>query len=350
MNETERFGNVAGGKLEIQAEAPEITSEVLENQAEEPETTTEVENKPKYRFMVTRHADRSPDGKLTPDGIEKSSVKGASMKDEVEVVKGYSSDDKTNRTYDTSELISDASETIANTDEQYKTRKVKDIQYNILDPDMSDLLAKAKEAIDKATLVDLGLSTEKGENGKFLIDLAKLPKEEQIKVGPVRQKNQILGFRYMIDNDKATHRMAMGLAHQLTHEFAIAGRYDKMRDYKDDKLEKDAVLNAVTHGLFSESLLKEAGVFKNKDGELMEGIKDFESEEFGGYFGPADSFYIEVQDPNNLPELLPIVFEGGNRPENGRVFIRLEKLKSLTTDYDKFFEERKKYEEERKKL
>jgi hypothetical protein len=298
--------------------------------------------KPKYRFMITRHADRTPAGQLTPSGIEKAEKKGVGFKKGAEIVKGYSSDEKTDRAYKTAEYISAASETKSELGEQYNTRRVPDIQYEILNPDLGKELKKGSEIIEIATLTELNLSTEKDENGKFIVDLSKLPEAEQIKIGPIRQKNQSLGFKYLLDQPAITHRLAIGLANQLVHEFEIAGRYDNRRKNANNSLKKDAVLNTLTHGLLLESLLKEAGVVKNKNGELIDGINNFESEEFGGYLNPAESIYIDVEDPNNLPELLPVAFEGGNRPVPGTIFVSLEKLKKLAKDYQEFKETRDK--------
>lgn len=296
----------------------------------------EIKSVPKYRFMITRHADRTPAGDLTPEGMKKANTKGGILKETAEVVKGYASREKTGRTYKTSELISAASETASVTGEPYKTRKVEDIEYGILNPDLGKELKKTTEIIEEATLKELGLSVERDEKGEFKVKLSELPEEEQIKIGPIRQKNQSLGFRYILNNPQATKRMAMGLGHQLLKEFFLAARYDQRRKQAQNDLKKDAVLDTVTHGLFLESLLSEAGVMKNENGQLVSGIKDFESEKFGGYLAPAESVYIDVKDPNDLPELLPVVFEGQNRPGPGEIFIDLKRLEELGDEYNRF--------------
>ena len=215
------------------------------------------EKVPKYVFMITRHAERLASGEISPDGMESASEKGERIGAEAEMVKSYTSDEKSGRTFVTGDLISKKSGIKSDlTGKQYATRKVEDIQYAILGSDLKKAFGKASDLINEATLKELGESTERDEDGKLKVDVTKLPDQE--KIAPIRAKNQIVGFRYILqeENDAAITRMAMGLAQQLNHEFEVAGRYNEYRNKQDKKLEKDALLNTVTHGMFMESLLK----------------------------------------------------------------------------------------------
>jgi hypothetical protein len=295
------------------------------------------EKEPGYVFMITRHAERLASGELSLEGIENANEKGEQISEEAEVMKAYASDEKSNRAFITGDLISEKSGIKSElTGKQYVTRKVEDIQYGILNPDFKKTLSKAADLIIEATLKELGESTERDENGKLKVDVTKLPDQE--KIAPIRAKNQIVGFRYILreENDEAVTRMAIGLAQQLNHEFEIAGRYDRRyRDGNNSNAKKDTVLNTVTHGMFMEALLKKAGVMLGRDGQ--EGlISNFESEDFGGFINTNESIYLDIKDPNNLPNRIPVRFEGGNRPKEGRVFIDREKLVTLADKYNEW--------------
>lgn len=312
----------------------------------------EQERHPRYRFMITRHAERLPSGELSPEGIEHAKRKGEIMKD-AEVLKAYASDHSSGRAFTTGDLISKESGILSGyTSEQYKTRKVKDIQYDILKPDMYEIIPNLKILIEEPTIQEALRDDEikkdikdalqenpkilckKDSKGEPMIDIEKLPVAVQMKIAPIRQKYQKEGFRACLaDYPEAAHRMAMGLSHQLMHEMGIATRYSYMRDKNNTPPEKDVVLNTATHGLFVESLLQEAGIQKTNTSEEIHGIRDFESENFGGYIQPAEAIYLDVDDPMHIPERIPVVFEGEHRPALGQVFIDKKKLEELDRDY-----------------
>jgi hypothetical protein len=298
----------------------------------------QAEKKPKYRLGITRHADRMPSGKLTPDGVEKASQKGARNKGNVKVYKAYASTDKSKRALDTAKLISEGTDAKSPlTGQRYKTRTVKDIEYGVLKPEYSGELKKASDMINEATLNELGLSTERNEKGELLIDLTNLPDEEQIKIGPTRKANQPVGMRYVIDKPEVMHRIAMGMANQLSDKLELVKRYDRrFKQGEGNELEGDAILDINTHGLFMESVLQTAGVRVKEDGSTEEGINNFEDESFGGYLDPAESVYIDIDDPQNMPKLLPVVFEREGRPGPGQIFIDRDKLLKLQEDYKKW--------------
>lgn len=283
------------------------------------------EKKPKYRFMISRHAERDPSGRLTPEGEQHARALGEGLAASAEVVKAYASDDKSKRTRKTGELISRGSGTTSVRGEAYATREKRGISYNVLKPDLADELKKVTAEIDKATREELGLPPG--------TKLDELPAEELARVAPVRQKNQAVGFRSVIQNAEMVHRMGSGLANQLVTEFGIAQRYERKRQSDGKPPEKDVILNTATHGLFVESLLKEAGVVVYEDGREERGSIDFESPEFGGFIQPTESVYLDIDDPDKIPERIPVVFEGENRPKTGTVFIERSKLEQLSREY-----------------
>lgn len=293
----------------------------------------EEEKPPHYKFMITRHAERRPDGQLTEEGVEHAKRKGQFVGD-AEVLKAYGSDHPSGRALKTGDLISRESGIKSPaTGEPYATREVSGIQYDILEPDLYHIIPEAKNLIEEATLKELGMSTERDEKGRLKINIEKLPVEEQLKIAPVRQKYQKLGFEYLLSNKDGVHRLAIGLAHQLVREFEIAKRYDNGRKIANDPPEKDVVINTATHGMFMESILKEAGIMVKEDGSDERGVTDFESERFGGYIQPAESIYLDVEDPAKMPEKIPVIFEGENRPKPGVIFIDRKKLENLNNDY-----------------
>ena len=115
------------------------------------------------------------------------------------------------------------------------------------------------------------------------------------------------------------------------------GRYAKSRGKKEKSPKKDVVINLNTHGLFTESLLKNAGIFIRTDGEEIHGINNMDSDELGGYIQPAESIYLDIgSDPNNIPKRIPVIFEG-ERDVKGKIYIDSAKLEQLNKHYDQNF-------------
>ncbi len=291
----------------------------------------EKEEKPRYRLMVSRHAERLPSGSLSSEGIEFSRRKGVKIGEATEVLKGYASDEKTKRTSLTSDLVSESSGIISPlTKKQYKTHIVEDIQYSVFNPDLTFLLERGKKITDEATIKELGLP-----EGTILEELSQ---EEQIKIAPIRQKNQELGFKSLFDYPEAIHRMAIGLAHQLIHEIKLFDRYKKIRE-KNKPLEKDAILNTISHGMFFEALFLEAGYIKDEKGALSKIDRyDFEDPNFGGLIMPSESFFLEIKDPQGVPDKIPVSFERRNRPKEGVIFIDKNRLLKLAEEYEEWKE------------
>ena len=83
-----------------------------------------------------------------------------------------------------------------------------------------------------------------------------------------------------------------------------------MNKKKNNAPKKDIVVNINTHGLFTESLLKSAGIFIKSNGEEIHGIDDMSADDLGGYIQPAESIYLDIGiDPSNIPERIPVIFE-----------------------------------------
>lgn len=327
------------------------TSEIFSNQPrEESPINIEAEKRPNYIIMITRHAERLPSGELSPEGVVHAKAKGEKLKN-VEVLKSYASDHPSGRTYETAENIGEEANVKSPlTGERYRTRRVKGIQYDVLDP---IILKDAKLLVEEATLNEIynnhpelarlidsarsedisGALTKINAKGELMADIEKLPKDIQKKIAPIRQKNQKSGFKKILDNPDAVRSMAMGLSHQFAGKEKILARYSKNRNEKNNPPKRDVVININTHGLFTESLLKNAGIFVKPNGEEIHGIDNMDTDELGGYLQPAESIYLEIgTNPNNIPERIPVVFEEG-RTVNGKVYIDRLKLEQLDKDY-----------------
>ncbi len=202
---------------------------------------------------------------------------------------------------------------------------MKDIQYaGVVEP---DFMKEVIKTIDDATIEELGLS-----EGTVLKDL---PLEKQKEIAPIRQKNQELGFQLYLQSPEVIHRMSLGMAVQLTKEMKIIEHYDKGRKKNEKSLKKDAILNTVTHGMFPEALFLEAGLIKGKDGEMRKIEKDdIQTPEFGGFIMPCESFILEIgNDPENIPDKIPVTFEKDSRPADGVVLIDKKRLLELAEEY-----------------
>lgn len=310
----------------------------------------EAEKVPHYIIMITRHAERLPSGELSPEGIAHAKAKGESLRD-VEVLKSYASNHPSGRTYETAENISqEAGVKSSLTKERYKTRRVKGIQYDVLDP---AILKDAKLLIEEATLAEIyghhpelaklieaarredasGALTKTNAEGEPMVDIEKLSKDIQRQIAPFRQKNQKLGFETMLGNPNAVKNMAMGLSHQLVGKGEILARYSQRRETKNNPPKKDVAININTHGLFTESLLKSAGILVKPNGEEIHGIDNMDTDDLGGYVQPAESINLDIGvNPNSIPERIPVIFEK-ERTVNGKVYLDRAKLKQLDKDY-----------------
>ncbi len=308
----------------------------------------EVEKMPHYFIMITRHAERLPSGELSPEGIASSKFKDKKLED-VEVFKSYVSDHPSGRTFETAENISrEADIKSAQTGSRYETRKVKGIQYDELDP---VVLKEAKLLIEKATLdeifsnhpdlselINVVISEDKSgelmKDNSSMVNIEKLPKNIQELIAPIRQEFQKVGFEKIFDNEEVINSMAAGLSNQLINKEKILSRYSKSREKKDKLPEKDVVININTHGLFVESLLKNAGIFVKSNNEEIHGIDNMNNDDLGGYIQPTESIYMDIgTDPNNVPERIPVTFEE-ERDVRGKIYIDNTKLIKLSESYN----------------
>ncbi len=315
----------------------------------------ERERQPRYVINISRHAERLPSGELAPEGVESAQKFGQELGQTAEVVKGYASDHLSKRAYATAELASQASgvtspvraaakahkERLGSGFDQatgYVTREVSDIQYDILKPGgLAKRVATVTDKINEATLREAGLSTERDEQGKLRIAIDALPAGEQLRLAPIRQKYQEQGLSEVLKDPAVVERLAMGLGHQVVHQLELLKRYSGVRKAAEQPVEKDVVLNTTSHGMFGESLLMKAGIYRKSDGQEVP-IDDWGDPELnlGPVIQPAESYYLQVDDPSNVPHRIPVLFRGADRPPQGTIFIDTAKLLALEETYQQW--------------
>ncbi len=321
----------------------------------EGQPTVETERPPVYRFVIGRHAERAASGELRPEGIEKAKRLGQTIGSDSELYKGYASTEASDRSFTTSELAIEA----AAMGERFKpelgrgTRRVAGIQYEeALSPDaqhalptLTDLrpaLKRASKMIDEATLREpalnmLGITPTSGVDirAKQLQDPFNTVEIKTL-IAELRQKNQDVGFDYILgDVPEAVHREAIGLANQLVRELELIGTYHDKRTRAARPLEKDAVLQTITHGSFAEALLMEAGFYLDEAGVRQRfSADDFKAEWFGArYIKPTEAFYFDLALENLAPDEVTVTFLEPNRPAQGKVWLDMNKLYELAGEY-----------------
>lgn len=303
------------------------------------------EKNPDMILMCTRHAERLPDGSVTPEGLQGAAKTGGSLQG-VGLYKPYPSTEASGRTVITGEAIAEASATKSPlTGETYRPQKIRDIDYSVVQKEFPQHFKTAKKLIEYATLEELekmeGMPpVERDAEGNFTKLTTDYGKEDAKKIAPVRQKNQAVGIKYILDQPEMAHRMAVCIAHQLLERMKVGKEYIDYRDRSQEKeteksvkpLAGPIVSGIVGHGGFFDALLKEAGIMKMPDGNEMP-IADPASDEFGGIINPNESYRLIIKDRNNIPDKIPVEFLGAGRPKAGTVFIDKNKLCNLNEDY-----------------
>lgn len=258
------------------------------------------------RIIFTRHAERLPSGELSPRGIEQARLKGVSLSLAGKRLISYSSDHPSKRAYDTALMIAEASNLTLS---KPVVSEVPDLSYDVLKPDLIQHLAAVKEIIDEATLKKVGLSTDRDSVGKLIVSLDELPKDQQIKIAPIRQRLQSLGFEYWMGQPSVIHRFAICLAYRLESEMK------KMVEAKDG-----TIVQIVGHGCFAEALFKEAGGIVIDD-------------KSGGYLKPLESFFIDIIPSEQIPENVFAVVERNNGSVTTKINLSSAKLEDLKNEY-----------------
>jgi len=297
---------------------------------------------PVVRYKMIRHAERTTSGELTEDGINDARIKGQNLKDSAEVVKGYSSMEKSDRAYKTVEIISGATDIVSPiTEDNYKTRRRSGLFYDLSGPLMSRI-DKYSKLINETVIKDYPDFDPKSSDPKW---------------GKIRKEYQPIGIKGIIVDNDLRHILAMGTAHQLYEMIRIGSRYTAYRDKKSTEdqsqiIKKDVVLMEGTHGGFLESLLKKALVRVDSEGREKLGFSAYIDEQgnpelessLGGILKPGESFEI-VQKINQKAEgRLPIFFEDKNRFPGEKCFIDIDKIKILSEQFNVYYDKFKEWQ------
>lgn len=291
-------------------------------------SVVEEKRAPKYRLFIGlgRHSEKNPSGELNQEGIGHAQEVGESLEGAT-IVKGYASDHKSRRAIETADLISHASgstQGLGEKDYPYRTSSESEIGYDV--GDLRPFLEDLKIDLERTVAIASGLPPD--------TNLATLPPEEQKRVAPIRQSFQPEFFMRGLANPDIVDRMSMGLAHQIMKEIEIFKRYLKLLEKKEKSLEGDVYLNNISHGMFIESLLLRAGSIKDGDQYRPFELEDIEG--IGGVINPAELAFLDIEDPQNLPPEIPIIFKEDNRPQRGMIVINTDRLIALDNQYEEW--------------
>ncbi|MFH1713021.1 MAG: hypothetical protein ABH896_02430 [Candidatus Jacksonbacteria bacterium] len=289
----------------------------------------EGEKQPQIELWITRHANRAPSGELVPEGVAAARAKGEAV--DVEVFKGYSSLEQSDRAYKTLQAMSEASGIKSpQTEGLYETRRRHGLYYDIAGP--LEPRVKAQTKIINETV--------KKDYPDFD------PKSSDPKWGEIRERYQPIGLRNILaTDDELVHIFAMGAAYQFNQMAEVASRYTAKRERlaqadKAEALDKNVILNEGTHGIFIESIFKKALIRKQLDGSEKKGFEAWVDNQgqpqleqsLGGIIEPTESIKTQYTAGKSVPERLPVYFEK-ERFKGEQCFLDMEKIRLLARQF-----------------
>ncbi len=302
------------------------------------EITPEIreQRKPRLELWITRHANRAPTGELTPEGIATVRAKGEKV--DAEVLKGYSSFEKSDRTYKTLQKISKESKIKSpSTEGLYQTRRRVGLYYDVVGPLQSRIKAQTK------------LINEMVKKDYPDYD----PESKDPKWAKIRERYQPIGIRNVIADKEISHVLAMGAAYQFFKMAEIGERYIARRKSalkRGEKgarpIEKDIILNEGTHGGFIDLMLKKTMIRVKPDGNEKigfdlsrdkKGLIVFEKV-MGDVIRPTESIKTGYPVGEKLPERLPISFEQ-DRFKEEKCYISIPRVKLLAEQFRAYLEQ-----------
>lgn len=313
---------------------------------------------PRQVFLITRHAERTPTGELTLDGLQAATEKGKAI--DAEVLKGYSSTESTDRAYKTLETISEASGIASPvlekaemiTEKHYKTRRRKGLAYDVAGPLEPKIKALTK-LIDEAVKRDYHDYDPKDPKDKT----------QGEKWAKIRAQYQPIGLREGVADEQLRHIFAMGLAAQFEQDIEVSNKYVSRRksalgkNLEDARpIEKDIVLNTGTHGGFMESLINKTLVRKGTDEQEKRGFEirrdeknDVQFEKaMGDIMLPGESIKTGYPVGEKTPDMLPVEFEN-DRFQGEKCFIDTKKIRLLAEQFKIYLEKLEKWQKDKTK-
>ena len=302
---------------------------------------------PESEIIFRRHAERLIDGSVSPEGEQHAKEEGKEYGKAL-VYKTKGSDDSSGRAFNTAKGLSESAGVKSGmTGKVYETRKARDIQYDEIKKEFEVLVKKGVALIEKKTFEEIEKYNETAEkklpakmvDGKVQAEGATVGEIAQI--SKIRQNNQKFGFDQIFENSPdVVHRLAFCSAHDLMHNLEVLKRYKSRYGKKlasgvveEEGLKsegKKVVLDDTSHGMFSEALFREAGTLdgNNVKGENL-GLK---AEQIGGYLNPLESFSLKIENPDEIPDLIPVAIKR-NDGSKQEVFLSYKKLQELEEDY-----------------
>ncbi|MFA6908411.1 MAG: hypothetical protein WC289_00815 [Patescibacteria group bacterium] len=293
------------------------------------ESSQEGERKPRLEIMITRHANRTPTGELTPEGVQAMQDKGRSLAETAEIVKGRSSREKTDRAFKTVDSMSRESGTASPlTGEHYSARRREGLFYDVAGP--------LKSHVDAQTaIIDAAVKKDHPDYD---------PADK--KWAKIRETYQPVGMENMVNDPEIMHILAMGMASNVQQAEKTGAEYIRKRtgavDAQRDSarpIEKDIVMPIGTHAGFSEAFIKKTLIRTTADGERRgfdatiddDGNAHMEKA-VGGIFAPTESIRFGHEVGESAPDRMPVTFEN-NRFEGEGTFIDNQAVAKLAEQY-----------------
>jgi len=296
------------------------------------ESSQEGERKPRLEIMITRHANRTPTGELTPEGVQAMRDKGRSLAETAEIVKGRSSREKTDRAFKTVDSMSAESGTVSPlTGEHYSARRREGLYYDVAGP----LISRIRK---ESQMINVAIRKDFPD-----YDLTKSAWAK------VREKYESIGIENTVNDPELMHIMAMGVANNVrqaekTGVEYVRKRTDAVTSKKQSALaiEKDVILPIGTHSGFSEAFIKKTLIRKTFDGERRgfdttvddDGNAHMEKA-VGGIFAPTESIRFGHEVGESTPDRMPVTFEN-NRFEGEGTFIDNQAVAKLAEQYQTY--------------
>ncbi|MFA6098883.1 MAG: hypothetical protein WCV50_05030 [Patescibacteria group bacterium] len=316
---------------------------------------------PRQEFIFTRHAERTPEGDLTSDGLAVAQQKGQALSG-AEVYKGYSSLEKSNRAYLTIQKKSEA----AGVESLLKVEAI-----NRASPDEDSEVEKISPRYDtrkrEGLFFDLtGPLETRIKSFTAIIDAAVKndhpdydPKDP--KFSKIRAEYQYIGFHQMLADPELVHIFAMGMAAHLLRSTEISNKYVDRRQKALENGEKDAkpimndiVIDTGTHSGLIECLLKKTMVRIDPQGGEKRGFEVTKDDSgkvtidknFEKIIGTNESIKTGYPVGEQTPERLPVEFEN-DRFAGEACFIDMKEVRKLAAQFEVYREKLLKWKKDK---
>lgn len=339
-----------------------------------PETLRSIEQeKPPstIKILLARHANRTPSGELTPEGIKRATEIG-SVLNTTESHKTYSSPEE--RAIDTAAIIeafaarppAEISERISQPEMQdymakrttinrltaggnvpppgkrgvgFGEREFENLYYNaIINPEIiKGLTQKISQAtLEKWQQTHSEIDSELARRILFKEGISDLDPSQQTRLNEIRpeisslrEELQYIGINELVEDlPEESHKLAMATAKNLV--FVV-------NDVMKSPGQPARTALVVTHAGFANALFKEALIREYPDGEKVEGFK--KQKEIGGHTNPVEIYQLDVSlDDQGKVKRANLKFDDERKRkanlENAKISLDWEKVEKLAAEFE----------------